>query len=399
MRNVPSIVWQVLFPLVSGASLLAAGPGKLELKQVYANVETILPVAVVVPPDGTRREFLVLQRGVVVILPEDRDSSEAAVFLDISDRNLIEKAFEEGLLGLAFHPKFAENGKIYVHHSLQNPKQSVISEFAVSKSDPNKADLSSERVLLEVPQPFWNHNSGNLVFGPDGFLYIPFGDGGKRDDPLNNAQNLFMLNGKVLRIDVDGKTGHLEYAIPADNPFVGQEGTRGEIWAYGLRNPWGTWFDPENGDLWLADVGQDIWEEIDLIEKGGNYGWSHREAAHDFALKPNYVAPEGTTFVDPIHEYSHADGLSITGGFIYRGKKLPQLQGYYIYGDFVFGRIWALKYGRDSGKVVENHVIYERENAGPPEKGAVVFKPTAFCEDSEGEVLVLSHEGKVYMLE
>ena len=303
------------------------------------------------------------------------------------------------MIGLAFHPEFASNGKFYVHHSLQDPKQSVISEFAVSKTDPNVADMATERVLMEVPQPFWNHNSGNLAFGPDGCLYIPFGDGGKRDDPLNNAQNLFMFNGKVLRIDVDGRTGHLEYAIPEDNPFVGKEGTRGEVWAYGLRNPWGTWFDPENGDLWMADVGQDIWEEINLIEKGGNYGWSHREAAHDFAQKQNYPAPEGATFVDPIHEYSHVEGLSITGGFIYRGKKLPQLQGYYLYGDFVFGRVWGLKYDRDAGKVVENHVIYERENAGKPEKGAVVFKPTAFCEDSEGEVLVLSHEGKVYTLE
>lgn len=383
--------------MVTGA-VSAATPGKIELKQAFSNLETTLPVHLAIPDDGSGRHFLVLQGGKIIILPEDRDAREAEVFLDISDRDLIEKAFEEGLLSIAFHPRFRDNGKFYLYYTMQNPKQSVVSEMRVSKSNPDKADLETERTLLVVPQPFWNHNSGNMLFGPEGFLYIFTGDGGKRDDPLNLAQNLFVFNGKVLRIDVDTRSGNREYGIPADNPFAGMEGTRPEIWAYGMRNPWGVFFDPESNDLWCADVGQDLWEEIDIIVKGGNYGWSFREGAREFAQKKQ-LHPEGAAFIDPIHEYSHIEGLSITGGFIYRGKKHPQLKGYYIYGDFNFGKIWALKYDRAAGKVTENHLIFQRIEPEKPEKGAQVFKPTAFGEDGNGEILAMSHDGKIYELE
>ncbi len=366
----------------------------VKLVRAFENLELPLPVSVVVPPDGSGRQFLILQGGKIVILPENDASAKPEVFLDISDRQLIEKAFEEGLLGLAFHPRFAENGKFYIYYTMQDPKQSVVSEMRVSGADSNRADPDSERVLLEVAQPFWNHNSGNLLFGPDGYLYICFGDGGKRDDPLNLAQNLFVLNGKVLRIDVDTRAGHREYGIPDDNPFVGMEGTRPEIFAYGFRNPWGVHFDTENDLFWCADVGQDLWEEIDLVVKGGNYGWSYREGARKFAQK-NLSAPPDAEFIEPIHEYSHADGLSITGGFVYRGSRVPRLTGYYIYGDFISGRIWALRYDPAAEAVVENHLIFER----PEGEDKKAYKFTAFCEDPEGEILVLTHAGKVYRVE
>ena len=189
--------------------------------------------------------------------------SEAPVFLDISDRKLAtpKGEFEMGLLGLAFHPKFTENGKFYIYYTRTDMMRSIISEMQVSKSDPSKADMATERILLEQPQPFWNHNCGNLLFGPDGYLYIPFGDGGKRDDAVRSAQNMFNLLGKVLRIDVNRTQGSRAYGIPADNPYPEREGIRPEIWACGVRNPMGHHFD-EDGNFWLADVGQDIWEEV-----------------------------------------------------------------------------------------------------------------------------------------
>ena len=177
--------------------------------------------------------------------------------------------FEEGLLGLAFHPQFKENRKFYVYYSQQDMKRSVISEIMASAEDPDKADLSTERILLEIPQPFWNHNSGNLLFGPEGYLYIGSGDGGKRDDITRTAQNTFSLNGKILRIDVNTKQGSRQYGIPQDNPYAGQVGAREEVYALGLRNPWGIHFDGA-GQFWVAGVGQDIWEEINIVEKGSN---------------------------------------------------------------------------------------------------------------------------------
>jgi glucose/arabinose dehydrogenase len=272
--------FQLAAPGLASAQAPAAPPSDYKLEPAFTKIQVHRPVAIVIPPDGSNRLFLVQQRGKILILPKDESTSEAKVFLDFTDRKMEAPKgdFEMGLLGLAFHPKFAENRKFYVYYTGSDMMRSIISELHVSKDDPSKADLSTERVLLEQPQPFWNHNCGNLLFGPDGYLYIPFGDGGKRDDATRGAQNMFMLLGKVLRIDVDHKQGSRQYGIPEDNPFVKVEGARPEIWALGLRNPWGIHFD-QDGNFWLADVGQDIWEEVNLIEKGGNYGWSFRGRA------------------------------------------------------------------------------------------------------------------------
>lgn len=366
----------------------------LRLEPVYAACKTERPISLVQCPDGSGRQFLVQQRGKIRILPKDPAASETKTFLDLSDRKMEENEFEEGLLGLAFHPKYKENGRCYVYYSQQDPKRSVISEFTVSRENPDQLDPATERILLTVPQPFWNHNSGNTLFGPDGYLYISFGDGGKGGDPFRFGQNLFMFNGKIIRIDVDSRTGARAYGIPKDNPFLKKEAAQPEIYAYGLRNPWGLSFDTATGLFWCADVGQDIWEEIDLIVKGGNYGWSFREGARPFAQRQE-APPEDAKFIDPIHEYSHAEGLSVTGGFVYHGKAIPALRNAYLFGDFANGRIWSLRYNPVSKKVSDHQLLVDSK-LDP--KGEAAFKPTAFCEDAEGEPVMLDWRGGLYRL-
>ncbi|MBL9142182.1 MAG: PQQ-dependent sugar dehydrogenase [Verrucomicrobiaceae bacterium] len=385
----------LLLSLAATSLLSAEG---IKLAPAWPNVTIDKPITLVVAPDGTGRQFLVQQRGLVVILPKDESSAEAKVFLDLTGIGMEAKdgKFEEGLVGFAFHPKFKENGKFYVAHSAQDLKRTVYAEYHVSKDNPDKAD-PTERVLLEVPAPYWNHHSGNLAFGPDGFLYIALGDGGGKPggDPLRHAQNPFVLNAKILRIDVDRTQGSRAYGIPADNPFAGQEAKREEIFALGMRNPWGMSFDAE-GTLWLADVGQELFEEINFIVKGGNYGWSFREGAVNYPGRLD-MPPEGTTFVDPIFAYDHTQGISITGGFVYRGTQFPALVGSYIYGDWGYGSIWALKYDKAAKKVVSNTVL-QGPQLDPNDKKSknVGFKPTAFCEDANHEIIALDWMGKAW---
>lgn len=366
------------FPLTA-----AAGPVRME--RAWPQVKVDRPITLLTPADGTGRQFLAQQRGKILILPKDAASADTKTYLDLSDRKMEENEFEEGLIGFVFHPDYKTNGLAYVCYSQQEPKRSIISEFKVSASDPDKLDPASERILLEVPQPFWNHNSGNMLFGPDGKLFIAFGDGGKRDDPFRFAQNRFVYNGKIIRIDVNTRTGSRPYGIPSDNPFLKQEAVLPEIYAYGLRNPWGLSIDKETGLFWCADVGQDLWEEINLITKGGNYGWSWREGAQPFVLRQE-APPEKATFIDPIHQYNHAEGLSITGGFVYHGKALPALAGAYLYGDFANGKVWALRYDPAAKKVTGNKLIFESPLDA---KGQPTHKPTAFLEDPAGEPLML----------
>lgn len=321
------------FALVLSVALALPSAAQLTLEQVASGLQS--PVAVT--HAGDSRLFITQQRGTIVIW--DGTRILPTPFLDIT--GLVLCCGERGLLSVAFHPRFAENGFFYVNYTeLAGPGTTVIARYSVSKTDPNRADTASAKVLLRIAQPFPNHNGGQLQFGPDGFLYIGMGDGGSGGDPGNRAQNLNDLLGKLLRIDVDAGD---PYAVPSSNPFVARTGARGEIWAWGLRNPWRFAFDRVTGDLWIADVGQGSWEEIDFQPAtsigGENYGWRRMEGTHCF--NPSTNCNDGT-MVLPVIEYGHSGGAcSVTGGSVYRGARSPQLYGTYIYGDFCNGMIWG----------------------------------------------------------
>ncbi len=342
------------------------------------------PIVLTHAGDGSNRVFVATQRGVIHVFENDPNVKSSTVFADFSDRvHYFDKQNEEGLLGFAFHPNYKKNGEFFLYYtSEKEPQTSIISRFKVSKEDPNKADPASEEEIMRLKQPFWNHNGGTLCFGPDGYLYIGLGDGGSANDPHGNGQNLGTLLGSILRIDIDHKADGKNYAIPKDNPFVNKEGARPEIYAYGLRNVWRISFDRETGTLWCGDVGQNLWEEINIITKGGNYGWNLREAAHTFGPHGSDARED---LIDPIWEYDHEVGKSITGGVVYRGKKVPELVGAYLYADYVTGKIWALRYDEKAKKVVSNYII-------PTPKMPVI----SFGEDEQGEVyfMIVSPKGE-----
>jgi glucose/arabinose dehydrogenase len=359
-------------------------------------LNALRPILVANAGDDSNRVFIPTQQGVVYVLPNDQKGTKAEVFLDIKSKVAYDdKTNEEGFLGLAFPPKYRESGDFYVYYTNKEKKrQNIIARYRVSKDDPNKADPTSEKILLVLDKPFWNHDGGTLAFGPDGYLYIAVGDGGLAADPFGNGQKLTMLLGKILRIDVSGTAGDLPYKIPMDNPFVGKADARPEIWAYGLRNVWRLAFDPKTKVLWAGDVGQDTWEEIDLIEKGGNYGWNIREGFHPFVKKGAKPPADDTKrpdLIDPIFEYHHDLGKSITGGAVYRGKNIPDLDGAYLYADYVAGKLWALWYDPATKKVTANREI-------PLPKAIPVM---SFGEDEKGELYFTTYspEGQgVYRL-
>jgi glucose/arabinose dehydrogenase len=356
-------------------------------------VKEVRPLIITGPGDGTNRIFVATQPGTIHVWENDPNVSQMTTFLDIRERihYAAPDENEEGFLGLAFHPKFEENGEFFVYYTndykTEQDRKSIISRFRVSKDDPNRADPASEEIIMEIPQPYWNHNGGTIIFGPDGYMYIGLGDGGSGGDPHKNGQNLGTLLGKMLRIDVDHQDDGLAYAIPKDNPFVGKEGARGEIWAYGIRNIWRMAFDRETGDLWAGDVGQNIWEEIDIIVKGGNYGWNLREGMHPYVDAKTDAPGSGPRpdLIEPIWEYHHDIGKSITGGNVYRGKAVPELEGAYLYADYVSGRIWALWYDKDAKRVTANRLILS--GSAPV---------TTFGEDDAGEMYYTTQEGGMW---
>jgi glucose/arabinose dehydrogenase len=351
----------------------AAGPGALiRLQPLVTGLSA--PVHLTHAGDGSGRLFVVEQAGVVRIIRNGRLLPRP--FLDI--RRRVISGGEMGLLSVAFHPQYATNGRFFVNYTADGGSlRTVVAEYRVSSSDPNLAD-PAERVLLEIAQPFRNHNGGLNLFGPDGMLYIGMGDGGSGGDPLNNGQRLDTLLGKLLRIDVDGGR---PYRVPPDNPFAGRAGTRPEIWAFGLRNPWRFSFDRATGRLFLADVGQNRWEEIDLIEKGGNYGWRIMEGAHCFD------PPEGCVRAGlqmPIAEYPTSLGCAVTGGYVYRGSRIRHLVGRYLFADYCGGQLWSL---RESGGrwVMETLLTTE-------------LQISSFGEDQAGELYLVDHRGAVYRI-
>ena len=330
--------------------------------------------------DGSGRLFLVTQEGRIRVI--DGGELLAEPFLDISD-HVLSRGSEQGLFSVAFPPDFAASGRFYVDYTTGDDNgQTAISRLRVSAEDPNRADPASEEVIMRIDQPRSNHNGGQLQFGPDGMLYIGTGDGGAGGDPWDNAESTETLLGKMLRVDVSPPTG---YTVPTDNPFVGRPPALPEIWAYGLRNPWRFTFDRATGDLWIGDVGQNAYEEINFVPAGqgagANFGWDHLEGFHCFEPADGCQS-EGTLL--PIHEYGRDQGVSVTGGFVYRGQESPLLEGVYLFADFGAGTIWGL---RPSGDGFEHFVVFRSE-----------INPSSFGEDEAGEVYVANLAGGLYRI-
>jgi glucose/arabinose dehydrogenase len=353
--------------------------------EAYPNLSFTRPVDYQHAGDNSDRVFVVEQRGVISVFTDEATVSDKQTFLDISDK-VNDSGNEMGLLGLVFHPDYASNGYFYVNFTIgSNPVRSRICRFEVSAGNPNMADISSETLLLEFVQPYNNHNGGQLAFGPDGYLYVAVGDGGSGGDPQENGQDRATLLGSILRIDVDQPAAGRAYGIPADNPFAGNtEGFREEIYAYGLRNPWRFSFDAKTGQLWAADVGQNQYEEIDIIERGGNYGWDVAEGNHCY--EPDQGCDQ-SGLIAPVWEYDHSNGdVSITGGVVYRGTELPDLVGKYVYADYASGRVWALD--ASTASQAANFDLLKAD-----------FRISSFGVNAQQELFLCGFDGAIYRLE
>ncbi len=350
------------------------------------------PVSLATITDGRGEQVVAMQRGEFCAVRLD-GSGQWRPFLDFRQRMKDLLLFEEGVHGIAFHPSFAENRLFYLSYSQNNPRRTVISEMRATPGDAPVAIPESERIVLEVQQPLADHWGGHIAFGPDGCLFIALGDGGLRDDPLRLAQNPWVLHGKILRINVNARTETQAYAIPDDNPFVNEQAVRHEIFALGFRNPWGISFDARTGQLWCADVGQDAWEEINLVSSGGNYGWSDRDGPTKSVFQPNAFLP-GLNTVDPMHAYTRmrGEGICIVGGHLYRGGRLPELEGAFLFADWGYGTVWALMMDPDTQRPVKRAILHRREEDQK-------FNPTLVTADAEGEPVLLSQEGALYRLE
>lgn len=357
---------------------LSAANAQYNFQEAFPNLTFSNPLYLDHAGDGSNRIFVVEQAGRIKVFPNNSSVTTTKLFLDITDR--VTSGGETGLLGLAFHPNYENNGYFYVNYTAPSPLRTIVSRFQVSPTNPDSADKNTEQILLTFNQPYSNHNGGCIAFGPDGYLYIATGDGGSGGDPQNNAQNVTNLLGKILRIDVDNPQAPLNYGIPPTNPFADSTNTsiKKEIYAYGLRNPWRMSFDPVTGWLWAADVGQSNWEEIDIITNGGNYGWRCYEGNH-----PYNTSGCGGTYIFPVWEYSHTLGISVTGGYVYRGQNVPELYGKYIYGDYGSRRVWSLLY----------------DGVNPPSNSQIttaVGSITSFRVDQNNELYLVSFNGKIY---
>jgi len=385
----PGIILFLILTSIPARGLPAAPPSlssttvsiEIAFGGPVANALFTAPIQVTHAGDGSGRLFVVQQDGKILIIKNGQVLAQP--FLNIS--SLVVYNGERGLLGLAFHPDYPATPYFYVNYSRLSDGDTVIARYTIT-ADPDIANPSSASVLLTVDQPDTNHNGGQLLFSPiDGYLYIGMGDGGGSNDTQNRAQNLNTLLGKMLRLDVDGA---FPYAVPADNPYVGVSGLD-EIWALGLRNPWRFSFDRLTGDLYIGDVGQNAWEEIDFQAAGTpggvNYGWRCREGMHNFNFEPSCQL---LTLTEPVAEYSHSLGCSVSGGFVYRGQDFPDLAGHYFYGDYCSGRIWSI-YQASSAPVSFSAPDLELDSP---------LRISAFGEDENGELYIADYNGTVRQL-
>lgn len=374
--NLRIVAFILLFASTVNAPVVAQ---RVRLTNAFPGLTFDRPVDLQHAGDGSGRLFVVEQPGVIRIFPNDSAATASAVFLDLRDRVLFVDGKEMGLLGLAFHPSYPDNGRFFVNYTAPDPRRTVIARFTVSATNPDSADPASGNVLLEIAQPYDNHNGGQLAFGPDGFLYIGMGDGGSGGDPGNVAQDRTSLLGSMLRIDIDSPSDPDGYDIPPDNPYVGnQSGFQEEIFAHGFRNPWRFSFDPVTGQLWCGDVGQSAREEIDLIEKGRNYGWRIMEGSICYSPSSG-CDTAGLTL--PVWDYDRSLGGSITGGMVYRGTRIPELIGSYVFGDFVSGFVAALT-------LDDQPVVTMLDTLSP-------FRLTSFGQDENNELFACLHDGTI----
>jgi glucose/arabinose dehydrogenase len=379
----------LLLPAVLTSCPYAPGPSSpdkgamIRLEAVAQDLER--PLFLTSPPGDASRLFIVEQGGRVMLWKDG--AVLGTPFLDLS--SLIgSSSGERGLLGMAFHPEYESNGIFFVNYT-DGVGDTAVALYCAFADDPDRGDPDTARILLTIPQPFGNHNGGMIAFGPDGYLYIASGDGGSGNDPEDNGQNLETLLGKILRIDVDSGT---PYGVPEDNPFAGASGTRGEIWAYGVRNPWRFSFDRATGDLWMGDVGQNALEEINFQSSdssgGENYGWRNREGNLCRPGESDCSLPDA---VEPLHVYSNVGSQSVTGGYVYRGASVPALAGNYFFADFVSGRVYALV--REPG----GNVSVTDETESLQTGGGSFSSVASFGEDGVGELYIVDYgAGVVY---
>jgi len=367
-----------ILTIIDGASCQVAAEYSFEI--AFPNLTFDKPVGIYADPAGGDRLFVIEQDGKVKVFSNLGNVDVSTVFLDISDR--VVSAGEQGLLGLAFHPNFSQNPYVYVNYISANPLRTVIARFTISPSNPDIADPNTMIVIMEYNQPFSNHNGGQLAFGSDGYLYIGVGDGGGAGDPFGNGQSLSTVLGKILAINVDAASAGRNYSIPSDNPFFGNTlGYREEIYAYGFRNPWRFSFDSVSGQLWVGDVGQGRLEEIDIVEKGKNYGWNIMEGSLCFDTASGC---DQTGLELPIWNYTHDLGYSVIGGYVYRGLNLSTLVGNYVYADYGSGRIWALNF---NGSIATNTLLI---NSG--------INIASLGLDSSNELYFAAYNGRIYQL-
>lgn len=357
------------------------------LEEAFPGVTFELPLGIRFPNDGRHEVYIAEHGGRVKVLDRFTPGAEPTVFLDLSERIATSPPGE--FFAIEFHPNYAENGTFFVRYKLQDPERTVLSRFERSADNPLEADPESEVILfaIETPGNANNHHGGDIAFGPDGYLYVPLGDGGVTFDAVGNAQDRTKLLGKVLRLDVDNPSGGLNYGIPPDNPYVGNtEGWREEVWAYGFRNPWRLTVDRETGEVWVGDVGEAHWEEVDRVEAGGNYGWPIMEGPVCAPFGPPECDQGGLTL--PVWAYPRDVGTSITGGYVYRGSKIPVLRGQYVFADFGSYTTWTV----------------ETDN---PEHATLLLEPlypgfaiTTFGQDLEGELYLTEFfSGQIFKLE
>lgn len=366
-------------PVIAQSAPSQPSAGSIAFEPVVTGL--VRPLFVTHAGDGSGRLFLVEQGGKIWVIEDGQKRDKP--FLDVS-RLISQEAVspsgytERGLLGLAFHPDYAENGLFFIDYTDVNGN-TVVARYQVS-DDPNVADPASATTILTQQQPYSNHNGGHLVFGPDGYLYIGLGDGGSQGDPHDNGQNLGSLLGKILRVDVSGSSD--TYSVPDDNPFISVSGALPEIWAYGLRNPWRFSFDRETGDLWIGDVGGSAWEEINYQPAnwpgGANYGWNRVEGMH-----PTGTGNPPADLILPVAEYSHDYGVSITGGYVYRGQQIPALQGVYLFSDFGSGLIWSLVPDGSGG--FDSQIFLTGTG----------LSVSSFGEDEDGEMYIVNYNGSL----